>query len=259
MNHKTNVLALSLVCCFLTGSAIAADPTTSQIKPKVKLATTDWPPYVGEKLAGFGYIYAIVTTALQTSGYAVSVQFMPWADTIQLDRNHNDGFFPQYKNNQPDLLCSDPIFGGPVALYKRSNDVMRYTVDNPGKNQANAFLALKNYRFGVVGGYINTTDFDNATYLKKVVAPDDYSNLKNLADNKVDLAFTDVFVAEYLKDHHQELANIEMMGPSLQNEDLYVCFSKNAPDVTNKLAALNRGLHQLTESGEFQAILQKYS
>lgn len=246
---------LLLVCCALSASVQGNSYNT------VRLATTNWPPYVSDELPGKGLVYAIVAHAYQQQGYYTKTEFLPWTEAKKLHKYANDAFFPAYfdeKNEQ--LACSDPIQAGPVGLYKRKNSNLRYTVKNPHLDQAQALSDLKNHTIGIVDGYTNTVTFDQADYLKKVPAKNDYANLKQLQDHGVDLAFSDVLVAEYLIDEKApSLDNITFLGPTLENKKLYVCFSKRNHDYPKKLAALNQGLKRLKQSGKMQALLDEYS
>lgn len=249
------------VFCTLVILLVSFFSTPAWSTRTVRLATTEWPPYTGKELPGMGYIYAVVTQAFQQQGYRTAVEFLPWSEAIQLNKYHNDAFFPAYEDDFSDqYACSEPFHGGPVGLYKRKNSMIRYTVSDPHLNQETALRGLKGFKFGVVEGYSNTETFDNASYLKKIPAKNDFDNLKNLQTGKSDLAFSDVFVAEYLIDEHApDLDNITFMGPSLENKKLYVCFSKHNRDYPIKLAAFNEGLSALRSSGKLKEIVDEFS
>ncbi len=229
-------------------------------KPVINLATSDWEPYVGQNLNGNGYITALVKAALEDQGYDVKIHFMPWVQAKNLEANGYDAYFPDYRrstdNNE---VCSHSLFGGLVGFYKRKNSPIKYTVSNPGKNQEQAIQGLRQYTFGVVKDYHNIKALDDAKNIKVVAADNDFQNLMNLQQRKVDLAFTDVFVAEYLIDKNYPLLNdIVFMGPSLESEKLFICFSEYSPDYQEKLNAFNKGMENLKKSGKMNAIIRKY-
>lgn len=234
--------------------------SVSAENPTVNLATSDWPPYVASDMKGYGYVYGIVNGAFQSAGYHTHIAFLPWLEVTQVDKNHFDAYFPEYDGHTlKSFACSDPIQGGPVGLYRRKNQSINYTTPYPSKNQAEAFASLKGYRFGVVSGYKNTDAFDNATYLIKIPANTDLENLRHLQEGKVDLAFIDIFVAEYLMNkYNPEFSDLVFMGPSLENKKLFVCFSRNANNYIEKLAAFNRGLKELSDSGRLEQIIEQY-
>lgn len=228
--------------------------------PTLHLATTTWPPYVGEKMKGMGYITAIITTAFQRGGYGTSINFMPWIEAKNLTKYHNDAFYPAYAEDMNDtVICSMPFAGGPVGLYKRAGSVIHYKLAHPEDNQTAALEQLSMYRFGVVNGYTNTKDFDEATFLYKVPATNDFENLEQLHEGKVDLIFTDIFLAEYLIGKYPQFKDLEFMGPALENKKLYVCFDKTNPASESRLAAFNQQLQALKDSGEFVRIMNAFS
>ena len=248
-------IGVGLLCLlvFFTSNA-------GQLTP-VRLATTNWPPYVGKDLPGLGYLYVVVTTALQQQGFATSVEFLPWKEAKLLNKYQNEGVFPAYKEEQEaDWACSDPMYGGPVGFYRRKNQLIRFTTSDPAANPEQALRGLSAYKIGVVESYTNIPALDKANFLDKIPAKDDYENLLNLQQGKNDLAFVDVFVAEYLIDEHpEELSNIEFMGPSLANKQIYLCFTKANPGYTHLLAGFNKGLKELIDSGEYDRIEEKYT
>ncbi len=223
---------------------------------QVKLVTSEWPPYVTKELQSQGYVYRIVSQAFQAVGYKTSITYMPWSKAINLSKNHADAYFPSYdRRDDKNTDCSAPIFAGPIGLYKRTNSPIQYTIKDPAEHQLTAFRALSAYRFGVVRGYKNTKTFDQISFLNKIYANNDYKNLQNLKNGKVDLAMSDIFVANYLMRHHPEIAGLTFMGPSLENKDVYVCFSTSVPNAQEKLRAFNRGLALLKGVGSFDYII----
>lgn len=227
-------------------------------KPTVKLSTLNWPPYVGQNIPSKGYVYTIVTRAFQKAGFKTNVAFQSWHETLK--SNDTDAFFPTYERNDiKNVVCSAPIYAGPIGLYKRKNSAIDYTVVNPGKNQLEALRGLKAYRFGVVKGYVNTPAFDNATFLKKSYVDTDLENIKQLENQDVDLIMIDVFTAHYLIESHKPTYdNLEFMGPSLENKQLYICFSTKKPGYQYKLAAFNRALKTMKNDGEINNIMTDY-
>ncbi len=227
----------------------------------IALATTQWPPYVSTELKNMGYVYVIVTTALQNAGYDTSVQFLPWSEAKQLDKHGNNALFPTYENQENDhLICSEPITSSPVGFYKRKNKGIRYSVANPSQHQNIALNSLRHYRIGIVNGYQNINALDNADFLQKQMALSDIKNLQQLSYGEVDLAFSDIFVAEYyINKFYPKLDNIEFMGPSLENKNLYVCFSKRDPNYKEKLMAFNHELNVLKQNGKFEKIYHRYN
>lgn len=250
-----------IAVCMMTGMMTAV-PSAWSAGKSVKLATLAWEPYVGPDLPGNGYAAEVVIEAFKRSGYTTEIHFYPWARAVMTaEYGETDGVFPEYfdERRKQDFLFSDPFPGGPVGLYKRKDTAAAYAV-NPQVNQIEALRGLKDFRFGVVRGYINTVEFDSAAFLRKEEVFSDELNLKKLYNGRIQFMFIDKLVAEYLIRHkfpeYEEA--LEFMEPPLENKMLYIAFSKKAADYEQKLAAFNAGLQQITEDGTLAGIMKRH-
>ncbi|RDH44786.1 hypothetical protein B9G39_15840 [Zooshikella ganghwensis] len=149
--------------------------------------------------------------------------------------------------------------GGPVGFYKRRDRDIKFSSD-PQKNLSKALQDLKEYKFGVVRGYINTKEFDDADYLKKEESISDNVNLKRLYKDRVQLIFIDKYVAQYIIATRYPWYSLELefMNPALEIKELYIVFSKKAEDYQKKLALFNSGLKQIKEDGTMEEIMSKH-
>lgn len=247
-----------LVFMLMMFSAVSA----GAVEKSVKLATLAWEPYIGPTLKNKGYVYEIVEEAFKKAGYSTEIVFYPWARAlINAEYGDVDGVFPEYfdESRTPYFVFSDPFPGGPVGLYKRKDTVASYPV-NPQINQIEALRGLRQFRFGIVRGYVNTPDFDAATFLRKEEVFSDELNIKKLYNGRIQFMFIDKHVAEYLIQHKfPEYKNeLEFMEPPLENKLLYIAFSKKGPDFQQKLAAFNSGLQQIINDGTLTRILKQH-
>jgi len=228
----------------------------------VTLATLEWEPYIGPNMDQKGYVYEIVAEAYKRSGINVDIRFLPWARAVNTAKTgKRDGLFPEYydEGRLQDFVFSESFPGGPVGLYKRKDNKISYTVD-PQKKQTEALKALKQYRFGVVRGYVNTKEFDEATFLTKDAAKSDETNLKKLFKGRIDFIFIDKYVAKHIivRKYPHFLSELEFMEPPLEVKPLYIAFSKKAKNYQKKLKSFNEGLKKLREEGTLDAIMQKH-
>jgi ABC-type amino acid transport substrate-binding protein len=228
----------------------------------VTLATLEWEPYIGPNMDNNGYVYEIVAEAYKRSGIDVDIRFLPWARAVKTaETGKRDGLFPEYydEGRLEKFVFSDSFPGGPVGLYKRKDNKISYAVD-PQQRQTVALKALKQYRFGVVRGYVNTKAFDEATFLTKDVANSDETNLKKLFKGRIDFIFIDKYVAKHIivRKYPHFLSELEFMEPPLEVKPLYIAFSKQAKDYQAKLKAFNDGLKKLREKGMLDIIMEKH-
>ncbi len=230
----------------------------------IVLGTTNWPPYVQDNPEHKGYAYEIVLAAFKAAGYNnVKIIFMPWDDAVKaVDEGELDGIFPEYfsKKRKKEILYTQSFSSSPVGFYKRVNSNIKYPSAHPDKNVADTLKKMEKYRFGVVKGYINMADFDKNRHLIKIYADSDEENLKQLYEERVDLAFIDQYTAEYLI-YHKLPANYKehlvFMQPPLGYKKLYVGISRKI-DANTKIAAdFNKGLKIIEKSGLLEEIIDR--
>ncbi len=244
---RKKMFSIFLVACFIftASTAIAGK--------KVVLASLDWEPYIGQKLKGQGYVAELVKEAFKRKGYDLEIKYMPWARVIKMAKiGKYDGYFPEYfaETLKTDYKVSSPFPGGPLGFFKRKGDTIKY----------NSIKDLIPYKIGVVRGYVNTKEFDEAGYLKKEEANDDITNFKKLLKKRIDLVVSDKFVGKYVvaQNNPTDLEYIEFMNPPLENKDLYVCISKKATNAGAIYKALEEGLKEIKADGTIDKILTKH-
>jgi ABC-type amino acid transport substrate-binding protein len=231
-------------------------------KPVVRLASLEWEPYIGTKMPDQGYVAALIRAAFAEQGMQVAIEFYPWARALHLARTGAvDGLMPEYFNpsREAEFEYSAAFPGGPLVLYKRRGDAIAFATD-PAAHQDAALRALKDKRFGVVRGYLNTPVFDAASYLIKEEANDDATNLRKLVYGRIDLAVIDRRVAEHLirTEYPDYAQRIEPMAPALADIPLFIAFSRKSPHKAQALAAFNRGLATLRADGRQAALYERY-
>lgn len=228
----------------------------------IQIVSLDWEPYVGEQLPEQGYVAALIRAAYAQQGRSVSIEFYPWARALELARSGQvDGLAPEYydPSRNAEFEYSAEFPGGPLVLYKRRDDPVRFIVD-PVEKQEQALRLLQSRRFGVVRGYLNTPVFDAADYLTKQASNDDSANLRLLVFGRIDLAVIDRRVAEYLiRTQHPEYAErIEPMDPPLADKPLFIAFSRKSPRMREALDAFNEGLAALQAEGTVERLYARH-
>jgi ABC-type amino acid transport substrate-binding protein len=261
-------LLMTMAVLFLATQVFASEK-------KVTLATLEWEPYVGSAMSSHGFTGEIVVEAFKKAGYEVELEFYQWDEALKLAQiGRVDGIFPAYydKAREEFFLFSDPFAESPVGLFKKSSlptgppvayevgaRYITYSVD-PRIDQTEALKGLKEYKIGVVKGYVNTPEFDAAEFLQKEQAPSDEANLRKLFKDEVQLIFIDKYVANYLiaKKFPWYLNEFELMEPPLQIKPLHVAFSKKAEDHEQKLKVFNAGLSLMKKDGMLKRIEARY-
>lgn len=230
-------------------------------KTHINLSTLEWLPYVGEELENKGYVTELVKEAFLSQGITADIQFLPFARILNLAKEGKiDGYFPEYMNdeNKAVYYYSDPYPGGDIGFVKLKKGVFEAESFKETKD----FHSLKQFRIGVVRGYVNTAEFDKADYLKKEEAASDLLNLKKLVFGRIDMIVIDRNVSEYLSSRYlgqnkADQNSLQFIEPGLDYKELYTCFSKKSEYGQHYTEKFNKGLSILKNSGRLKEILDK--
>jgi polar amino acid transport system substrate-binding protein len=219
---------------------------------ELKLATLEWEPYIYSH-SDQGYVAQLVRMAFSDSDYDVELSFFPWARAVRVAKNSDvAGYFPEYysKKVAENFYFSEPFLAAPLVLFKRKNDIIKYS----------NLRDLEPYTIAVVRGYVNTVEFDEATYLKKEITTRDLQSFKMLMQGRVDLVVADKYVGYHLISKYmpESLAFIDIIEPPLELKELYLCISKQHPNALGILEAFNNGLLKMRDSGFLDNITQHF-
>ena len=221
----------------------------------VKLASLEWPPFAGEKLADNGASAAVVKAAYEAIGYKVVIEFLPWNRAVQMAKSDPSfaGYFPEYDSEsvRADFQMSAPIGSSPLGFAERVDNKISWT----------ALADLKSYTIGVVDGYVNTAEFDKMVADKALNAEvnvDDTTNLRKLAAGRVDLSVVDQNVMNYLlkNEMQAEAAKLAFNGHVLEDKQLFIAFRKDEAG-SHMSDVLKQGLAKIDPKSIMDAYLAK--
>jgi polar amino acid transport system substrate-binding protein len=210
---------------------------------EINLASLDWPPYTGEKLAEQGISSQVVRAVFAQAGITTNFKFLPWQRAVDTARSDTSfvGYFPEYADPTSPCLFSDPIGNGPLGFAEQRSKPINWS----------SLSDLKNTKIGVVAGYVNTAEFDQmvaAGQLKTDQATSDELNLLKLANGRFDLAVVDQNVMQYLQKTSPKLkplaSKLQFNSKPLEDKTLHVCFT-NSPAGKQALQQFNTALKQL--------------
>lgn len=253
-----SLLALSLQAWLLLALP-AANANAAEKERTVRLATAEWPPYLGERLPRQGALAVLLDKAFADEGYRVELEFFPWARTLLVAREPAsgfDGYVVDYFSEQVarDYLLSQPAAISPLVLAERAG--------NPLDWQSGSDLAR--YRLGLVAGYINTADIDRRVANGEIRAEfvsDDLGNLRILAAGRVDAAVIDSRVLSWLSRADLQLRErgeiLRASGEVLEEKALYACFRRSARGELLR-AVLDRGLKKANARAVIDDYLRRH-
>ncbi len=242
----------STITLFCTAFLAIASALHAQDKT-VTLSSLEWQPYVDPAAPSKSVITAVAEAAFKKSGYTVKFDFSPWERAVkQATEGVTDGLFPEYPDasRDTDFVASESLPCGSLALAKLKTKSVSFA----------KMEDLKSYTIGVVRGYVNTKDFDAASYLKKEEEADDVSNMRKLVRERLDLVVVDALVGDYLMANDADLKaskdKVDYVQPVLEEKVLVVYFSKKAKDYQAKLQAFNDGLKAIKADGTMDKIIE---
>jgi polar amino acid transport system substrate-binding protein len=248
-----------LLACLIFSLAASATSSRQPESKTLRIATSEWRPYVQNDPNYFGYAYETVSAAFKAAGYHIAVQFMTWAEVQEaIKQGTIDGVFPSYKaRNRHRLAYSEPFSGGPLGLLHLKKNRLKVTFNKMAYDPWELFRDLSNYRFGVVRYYSYLPAFDDNSALSKYVVLTDQQNLTQLIEGKVDIILMDKYVARYyLHNHFNSVADkVEFIDPALAYKKLYFAVPRNHPQRKAILSAFNYGLTTIHRNGELSHIL----
>lgn len=209
----------------------------------VRLTSLHWPPYAGHDLAAQGACAAVAKAAFAAMGHQLEIDFYPWSRSVKLAQQQSSpyiGYFPEYYSDTVHFVFSEPMGMSPLGLVEqRQNPISWSSVQD-----------LRQYRLGVVQGYVNIEELDRAIaddlQAAEAVTSDEH-NLKKVAAGRIDAAVIDVYVMRYLlrQAKFEPLTDkLQLNRTLLANKHLYVAF-KNTPEGRRWQAIFNEGLQRI--------------
>jgi len=222
----------------------------------ISFVSVDWEPYAAEYLPGKGLTVAILAEASRRAGYDATFTFHPWKRAMEeVAVGEFDALFSAYypEERASPYALSIPYLHGPLVFCVKAGSPVAYD---------GTLESLKPYRIGVVSGYVNTKQFDEAEFLTKDPAGSDLQNLKKLLGGRVDVIVIDKYVAiQLLKTNatvEAGLSDVRFLDPPLENKPLYAMFSKRRQGYQVKLEALDGALRSMQQDGTVKEILSRY-
>ncbi len=219
----------------------------------VQLMSTDFPPYFAAGLPNGGPLTEIVTEAFAKVGHEANIQFVPWARAMEYAKDGKvDGLHGGWHSKEREtwFVFSEPLPGNELVFYKRRG------------SKPDAFTSyekLKQFTIGVVKAYRNPAAFETAG-LQTDVANSDQTNLRKLANHRVDLVLIDRGLAEYLlKTELPEYRDqLEALEPSVETLPIHILISRKKDGHLKLVDDFNRGLGRLVAQGKLSRILEKH-
>ncbi len=206
---------------------LASTPATANSDQTMRLASLEWLPYVGPRLAHEGWSAFVADSAARQFGYRARIDYFPWTRAMQLGMKDPQyaGYFPAYYTEERARQC---YFSAAIG-----SSTVGFAYLKSAPLQWQSLQDLTRYTIAVVAGYSNGPAFDawaRAGKLHVDASPNDMLNLRKLLARRVDVVVIDKLVLRYLLLSEPSLLKkrdqIAFHERPLAELSLHICFQK---------------------------------
>lgn len=218
----------------------------------IDIYVDDFPPYTS-KDGQADAISQIVTAAFASQGFNAKINYSPWSEVEkQIDQDNKLSFmWSKTAEHKRKWSYSEPVYiNKQVLVVKKRKGVFWRRLDE-----------LRQYHIGVTQHHNYGNSFENyRSYLTLSESVSDYLSLKKLVKGQVDAVVLESLQAKYLLSFFPEpvRAQFEVLDhKSVDTSNSYLVCSKQYAKCTYLLQKFNRGLQQLKQTSQYQAIINK--
>ncbi len=223
---------------------------------KIPIATGEWAPYTGEKLAGQGLATEIVAAAAKAAG--LSMDFVFYGDAwLRCENETKNGVvfatFPYSRTEErlKTFAFSDAIVSGRSRIFfveGKAKDIAWMTMKD---FSAYTFIGMQSYDY--VGMFK-----ENGIKMEAATTPE--LAFKMLQAGRGEYIIEDELVANAVIKtiFGMAAAKVKMNKKSWKEDPYYLMVSKAYPNSAEILVKFNAGLAAIKKSGTYKAILAKY-
>lgn len=239
------------ILIFASLALILATRAMTQVIP---LATGEWAPYTGEKLAGQGLVTEIVTAAFKAGGLQTGYSFFPW-NRCELAVQDGSAFaaFPYAMTEERKKLYD---FSSPVM---NSRSVVFY-YEGQGKDMDWASLKdFQKVKLGAGAGYWYIEDLKKNGLAYDTVADTDTAFKMLQAGRFQYFIENEVVGKETIKRlFPKDTTKFKTLSKPYDENQFFLIVSRKYPGAAELLKKFNTGLAVVKADGTYKAVLAKY-
>ncbi|MCX4029894.1 transporter substrate-binding domain-containing protein [Endozoicomonas sp. SM1973] len=226
---------ITLLICLLLSYSICAE--------KIRVATSDWPPFYSPTVENDGILTYIVKETLKPLGHSLTVDFLPWARALALTKVGKYhallGCWHTKAREDYYYFTKKMLDAGPHFIKKQSEKLLVRTPSD-----------LENLKVGVIRNFALSDTLINSIKEKKtfLVEVDSIEQLFELIEYKrVDLILENPLVLKY--QYRQKFPKLKYAlssaGPDFKNGYIYVCWSKKMPGIKKIVDDYDKSFEQV--------------
>lgn len=236
---------LLLLSAFFCITSIANTSSANNDRPVIKIASGEWPPFIGSDLENYGFVADLITQAFNSQGYQVQFYFLPWARAYAETKRglyHATAIWMHSEEREKDFLYSLPVSQEEfVFFYPHDTDF-----------QWQSLYDLSQFKLGGVIAYSYGKEMDSLLEAGVLIMERDglaAKNLEKLAKGRVDIVPEEKHIGYYLinKEIPQLRDKITHHPKPFLTNNNYLLFPKQAALSQKLLEGFN---HYLTHVDE---------
>lgn len=234
--------------------------SNTQAASKIVLATDPWCPYICSADSDKpGFLIEVVKAALAESGYIVDFETINWARSIEQVRSGRiDGLVGTYKSDAPDFYYGQQhITLSEMCFFTQMDDDWRY--NEPASLKSRTTLLVNGYSYGdKLDAYIAKNSKQGLRNMMFIAGKETMARrFQILQSSRANTLLEDKWVITEALKQQSEPLNLKIAG-CLAAEKVYVGFSPNKATSPRLARALDKGIIELTKSGQLANIIANY-
>jgi polar amino acid transport system substrate-binding protein len=248
VRNRLPCLALVAALTLMLGGLVSA-----RADETLRMAISDWPPYVETTAPSQGLAIEIVRTALDRMGYDMALVDEPWSRTLEgASIGVYDALAAAWYNAQRagNFLFSEPYLINEIKFIKRRGDPFQFR----GMDD------LRGRVIGIVKDYAYDDRFDQARGLTRFVNNHVLENLLLMMQGQVDVTLDDERVLRH--EINQYMANnrdaFEILPEPFSRRGLCFAMNRQHPKAREIIKAFDAEIREMQADGTFRQILAKY-
>ncbi|WP_139556081.1 substrate-binding periplasmic protein [Methylotetracoccus oryzae] len=228
-------------------------PRQAHADETLRMAISDWPPYVETTAPSQGLAIEIVRTALDRIGYDMALADEPWSRTLEgASIGVYDALAAAWYNAQRagNFLFSQPYLINEIKFIKRRGDPFQFrSIDD-----------LRGRVVGIVKDYAYDDRFDQARGLTRFVNNHVLENLLLMLQGQVDVTLDDERVLRYEIDQYMSNSRdaFEILPEPFSRRGLCFAMNRQHPKAREIIKAFDAEIREMQADGTFRQILGKY-
>lgn len=240
---------MRLILSLILGLALAL-PASAQT---LTVAADPWPPFINPDDDRGGVAIEIIREALSRSDYEIELEIVPWARAEAGVRAGDYDILPgtwYTEERAKELKYSEPYVTNELKFIQQDGEDFKY----------DGLTSLEGKTVAVVRDYGYDDAFNEADFFTREPAPDMMTNIRKLADGRVDLTIADELVARYTinEEAPKLLDKIDFVDPPFSSKELHMTVGRAHPEHETIVSAFNDGLEAMKSDGSYDQILEEY-